>query len=54
VLRKQKVDQQIQCIRKGFKKLSMNRAQQAAKINVARYTGISTGNFTCSEKISLR
>jgi hypothetical protein len=37
--------------KEGIYKLSMNCAQQAAKINVERYIEISSGNFTCSEKV---
>ncbi|XP_011502100.1 PREDICTED: uncharacterized protein LOC105365589 [Ceratosolen solmsi marchali] len=40
--------------KEGIYKLSMNCAQQAAKINVERYIEISSGNFTCSEKMSLK
>lgn len=37
--------------KEGIYKLSMNCAQQAAKIGIEHYVEISSGNFTCSEKV---
>lgn len=37
--------------KEGIYKLSMNCAEQAAKIKVSRYVEISSGNLTASEKV---
>lgn len=37
--------------KEGIYKLSMNCAQQAAKLKVERYVEISAGNFNTSEKV---
>lgn len=40
--------------KEGIYKLSMNCAQQAAKIGAERYVEISAGNFSSSEKVCMR
>ncbi|XP_076765985.1 uncharacterized protein LOC143432896 [Xylocopa sonorina] len=40
--------------KEGIYKLSMNCAQQAAKLHIERYVEISSGNFSTSEKIPLK
>lgn len=37
--------------KEGIYKLSMNCAQQSAKLLVSRYVEISAGNFSASEKV---
>lgn len=40
--------------KEGIYKLSLNCAQQAAKIGASHYVEISSGNLSTSEKVSLR